>query len=290
MFKFEYLAANLGVDIEAGGLSVYETPAAGLVAGVGGVITLPQTPVTFAGSLLVWYKEPSEANWSVGTAVQSGANYTVAIPGAAQNDVYCVKFFYQNEDARSLTIATNYVPKVLHLVIMNDLYSGDSSDVGSASRYGRIITDIPNFQLDGSQDLSLTSTSAATVSLTGSALAVDSTDSCESESYYGTMTEEIFGSSWEDNVMALAIANSDIELSTTDTETLAVYAVFGGMTSSQLKDNSNFTFAVESGNEYISVNATTGVVSATAAGTGVVSATLTGTNIVAYATVTVPES
>ena len=170
MFKLEYLAANLGVDINMGGLSIYESPSAGEVVGAGGVITLTNAPTLMNGSLLAWYKKPSDANWSIATIAQSGSSYTITIPDGVAGDAYCIKYFYQNENARSIIINTQYVPKTLHLVIMNDLFSGDSADIGSATRYGRIITDIPSFQLDGNQDLNLTATSAATISLTGNAL------------------------------------------------------------------------------------------------------------------------
>lgn len=288
MFKLEYLAANLGVDINMGGLSIYESPSAGEVVGAGGVITLTNTPTLMNGSLLAWYKKPADANWSVATITQSGSSYTIAIPNGIAGDAYCIKYFYQNENARSIIINTQYVPKTLHLVIMNDLFSGDSADIGSATRYGRIITDIPSFQLDGNQDLNLTATSAATISLTGNALGVNSDISCEEAPYYGTMTEEIFGSSWVDNVIALAIENSDMDLSQGETETLLVRAVFGGSVSSQRKDNSNFTFAVESGTSATVSEA--GVVTASSSATGdtIISVTLTDKNsIVAYATVSV---
>ena len=288
MFKLEYLAANLGVDINMGGLSIYESPSAGEVVGAGGVITLTNAPTLMNGSLLAWYKKPSDANWSIATITQSGSSYTITIPDGVAGDVYCIKYFYQNENARSIIINTQYVPKTLHLVIMNDLFSGDSADIGSATRYGRIITDIPSFQLDGNQDLNLTATSAATISLTGNALGVNSDISCEEAPYYGTMTEEIFGSSWVDNVIALAIENSDMDLSQGETETLIVRTVFGGSVASQRKDNSNFTFAVESGTS--ATVSEDGVVTASDSATGdtIISVTLTDKNsIVAYATVSV---
>lgn len=283
MFKMEYVAANLGVNINMGGLSVYESPAQGEVVGSGGVVTLTNTAVAFNGSVIAWYKKPSDANWQIATVTGN----KITIPGYKEGDTYCVKYFYQNPDARSLTINTQYVPKVLHVVILNDLFSGDPKNVGSASKYGRIITDIPSFQLDGNQDLNLTATSAATVSLTGNALGVMSGDSCEEAPYYGTMTEEIFGYSWKDDVIALAIENSDIEIANGGSEQLAVRAVFGGSVASQRVDAADLTFAVETGNSYASV-APTGVVSGTAAGEAVISVTLKGhTDIVAYATVTV---
>ena len=283
MFKLEYVAANLGVNINMGGLSVYESPAAGEVVGSGGVVTLTNDAVAFNGAVIGWYKKPTDTNWSIATITDN----KITIPGYKEGDTYCVKYFYQNPNARSIIINTQYVPKVLHVVIINDLFSGDPKNVGSASKYGRIITDIPSFQLDGSQDLNLTATSAATVSLTGNALGVMSGDSCEEAPYYGTMTEEIFGYSWKDDVIALAIENSDIEIASNGKEKLAVRAVFGGNIASQRVDSSDITFAMESGNSYASVDAT-GIVSGIGAGNAVVSATLKGrTDIVAYATVTV---
>lgn len=288
MFKLEYLAANLGVDISMGGLSVYESNASGEVVRADGSILLTETPTLINGSLLAWYKKPADANWSVTTATLSGNDYVIKPAGAVANDSFCIKYFYQNENARSIIINTQYVPKTIHLVIMNDLFAGDTADVGSATRYGRIITDIPSFQLDGSQDLNLTATSAATISLTGNALGVSSEISCEEATYYGTMTEEIFGSSWVDNVIALAIENSDMELTQGSTESIITRVVFGGSVASQRKDNSNFTFAVESG-----TSATVdeeGVVTASSSATGdtVISVTLTDKpDVVAYMTVSV---
>ena len=115
-------------------------------------------------------------------------------------------------------------------------------------------------------------------------------DSCEEEPYYGTMTEEIFGYSWKEDVIALAIENSDIEIAQGSSEQLAVRAVFGGSIASQRVDATDLTFAVESGGTYASV-APTGVVSGTTAGEAVISVTLKGhAGIVAYATVTVSGS
>ena len=145
MFKLEYVAANLGVNINMGGLSVYESPAAGEVIGAGGVVTLANDAVAFNGAVIGWYKKPTDTNWSIATITDN----KITIPGYKEGDTYCVKYFYQNPNARSIIINTQYVPKVLHVVIINDLFSGDPKNVGSASKYGRIITDIPSFQLDG---------------------------------------------------------------------------------------------------------------------------------------------
>lgn len=269
MFKLEYIAASLGVNIEAGGLSMAEEE---LTTAAGGVITPTHTPVAFDGSVIGWYKLPSESNWNVGTF--TGGTMTIA--GADAGVAYCVKYQYQNENARSIVIPTQYVPSELHVVIMNDLFAGGVGVGSDAAKIGRLITDIPRLQMDGSQTLSLSSSGASTVSLSGSALAVSNVgQSCEVGSYYGTMTEEIFGEVWQNNVIALAVENSEIELATGETEDLIIRAVFGQGMASQRKANSNFTFT-SSAQGTASVN-TNGVVTAgSTTGTAYITIALTG--------------
>ena len=284
MFDLQYMALSLGVNLESGGLSVKEEE---LTVGVDGTVTVSETPVAFSGSMIGWYKKPADTEWSIGTF--TGSKMTVS--GGSQNDAYCVKYFYINENARSITIKSQYVPAELHVVIMNDLYAGDVGSQSEATRYGRLITDIPRLQMDGNQTLSLASSSAATINLTGSALAVLSGDTCEEDPYYGTMTEEIYGAKWQDDVVALAVENSDIELAKSASETLIVRAVFGAGMASQRKDNSNFTFSVANTPASTATGTTVdskGVVKAgTQAGVAVVQVVLTDEPNVAPAFVTV---
>ena len=286
MFDLQYMALSLGVNLESGGLSVKEEE---LAVGVDGTVTASETPVAFSGSMIGWYKKPSDTEWSIGTFTGS----KMAVSGGSQNDTYCVKYFYINENARSITIKSQYVPAELHVVIMNDLYSGDVGSQSDATRYGRLITDIPRLQMDGNQTLNLAATSAATINLTGSALAVLSGDTCEEDPYYGTMTEEIYGAKWQDDVVALAVENSDVELARSQSETLTVRAVFGAGMASQRKDNSNFTFSVVNTPASTATGTTVdskGVVKAgTQTGVAVVQVMLTGAPDVdpAFVTVTV---
>lgn len=286
MFDLQYMALSLGVNLESGGLSVKEEE---LAVGTDSTVTASETPVAFNGSMIGWYKKPSDTEWSIGTFTGS----KMAISGASQNDSYCVKYFYINENAKSIKIKSQYVPSELHVVIMNDLYSGDVGSQSDATRYGRLITDIPRLQMDGNQTLNLTATSAATINLTGSALAVLSGDTCEDDPYYGTMTEEIYGAKWQDDVVALAVENSEIELANTESEALIVRAVFGAGMASQRKDNSNFTFSVVDSPASTATGTTvdtSGVVKAgSQAGVAVVQVVLTGAPEVdpAFVTVTV---
>ena len=235
MFDLQYMALSLGVPVEKGGISVKEEE---LTAGADGSVITTETPIAFDGSMIGWYKKPTDDNWTVGTIDSKKMN----IPGGGASATYCVKYFYQNENADFITIKAQYVPSTVHLVIMTDLYSGKAGSQSDATRYGRLIVDIPQYQLEGSQNLSLTATSAATINLTGMALAVLDGSSCEDDPYYGTMTQEIFGAKWQNDVVAIAVENADLELAASASETLIVRAVFGKGMASQRKDNSNFTF------------------------------------------------
>lgn len=286
MFDLNYMALSLGVNIESGGLSVKEEE----LTATTDAVTVTETPVAFDGTMIGWYKKPTDSDWQIGTI----AGTTMTITDATADQVYCVKYFYQNKNAKSITIKSQYVPATLHVVVMTDLYSGKVGTQSDATRYGRLIVDIPQFQLEGNQNLSLTATSAATINLTGMALAVLDGATCEDDPYYGTMTEEIYGAKWQDDVIALAIENAELDMNKNDTEALIVRAVFGKGMASQRKDNSNFNFTVETSPAAtatgVRVEAGTGLVSAgSAAGVAVIEVSLKNALNVppAYATVTV---
>lgn len=107
------------------------------------------------------------------------------------------------------------------------------------------------------------------------------------------MTEEIYGAKWQDDVIALAIENADMDLNQNNSEALIVRAVYGKGMASQRKDNSNFTFTKVNDPAATATGvavSTDGVVSAGAVdGTAVIEVTLKNAANVppAFATVTV---
>ena len=287
MFNLEYVAASLGTTLRQGGLSFKEEESTVATAKQ---IPLSTTPLALEGSLVAWYSKPGQDNWITGTVKTANSKYYIDVEAATVGEKYCVKYFWQNENAESIVIPVQYVPAELHVILINDEFSGEAIDSIDTTAIGRLITDIPRLQLAGEQNLALSATGAATSSLSGSALAVASdATSCETDAYYGTMTEEIFGATWQDNVVALAIEDNDIQLATSQTATLSVYAVYGGNKASQKKDNSNFTFAVVGGSSSIITVDSTGLVTAKGTGSAYVQVTLTGKDNVApaYAQVTV---
>lgn len=114
---------------------------------------------------------------------------------------------------------------------------------------------------------------------------------------YGTMTQEIFGQVWQDDVIALAVENADLDITTAQGEQLIVRAVYGSAAASNRIDPSTnaLTFAVSptpvSTAAGLNVD-DTGMVTATGEGEGVIMITLNDYDNVppAYAHVTVAVS
>lgn len=242
MLNYDDVALVLGATIEQGGLSFMEEQVA---AGVGGTLTATKTPTTMNGKYLGWYKLPTATSWTVATF----NNGVITVPGATQNTAYCLKYFWINPDARGFDIKADYEPSEIHLVILQDLFSAEqqSGTIVPGAKAGTMISDIPRFKLNGNENLAFAAGSTATTSMSGNAIAVNNQDSCEDEFIYGSMTEEITGANWQDNVIALAPENAEIELGTTDTETIIMRAVYGGTMPSTRQPNTAFTFTVDSG-------------------------------------------
>lgn len=290
LFNFGDLALATGNTIEQGGLSLKEESA---TLAVGGVASLTQTPVTptGSGSIYVWYKKPADADWK---EVVYTAGKSITIPGAAQGDTYCLKYFWNNENAQSMTLKAAYEPAEVQLVLIQDLYPMEvqKGSITPGAKAGNFITICPRYKLNGTTDLDFSAGSVVGTSLSGNVLAVDDETSCEGEQIFGYMTQEIFSEKWTDNVVAIAVENADLELAASASEALIVRAVFGKGMASQRKDNSNFTFTKVDSPAATATGLTVsadGVVKAGAtSGVAVIEVALKGSNVSpAYVNVTV---
>lgn len=271
-FKLEYLAWTLGTTIEQGGIAFYESAGAGEKLTTAGQLELANTPASFNGTMIGWFKKPTDAGWTVGAITETGGKYYLTIADGKIGDVYCVKYPYMDENARMMTIPADFNPDELHIVIINDLYNADINVDSGASVVGQLITDIPRLGLDPSQDLTLNATSSAPTQLSGTAFRYATDDTCESAAIYGTMTEKVYGDKWQDNVRFLALEDAEMELATGDSETAIVRVVYGNGAAAQRKDNTNFTFTKISGDATVTND---GVVTA-GSEASVISVTLTG--------------
>lgn len=235
----------------------------------------------------MWAKKSTEPDSAYRLITFTGK--TASITGADVNDIYCVKYFYNDATARKFIVNTAYIPAIVHAVATFPLFkSGTTTEqFSSSSQVGEIQIEIPNFQLEGAQELALTSGGISTSSLSGSALSTYSGNGgCSDTGYYAIISEIIYGRSVWDNVVSLAVANSDIDLAVTETEEIQVYAIYSDGTVPKPLDNSMLTFTSDS-DEVATVN-TSGLVTAASVGTTNIEIVATEhTELSAYAVVTV---
>ena len=262
LFDLQYLALNCGGSIQAASDVMTNEQ---ITIAVANTITVAQTPVAFNGAVVGWAKKSTLDDTHYVPITFTGK--TATIEGANVGDIYCVKYFYNNLSARKFIVNTAYIPATVHAVATFPLFkSGTSSDqFTSSSQVGEIQVDIPNFQLEGAQELSLTSGGISTASLNGSALSTFSGNGgCSDGGFYAIVTEVLYGKSVFDNVVSLAVADSDIDLTVGETQAIKVYAIYSDGTIPSIVDNALLTFT--SSDDTIALVDANGVVTAQATG------------------------
>lgn len=284
LFDLQYLALNCGGSIQAASDVMTNEQ---ITIAVANTITVAQTPVAFNGAVIGWAKKSNESDSAYRLITFTGK--TATLESANVGDIYCVKYFYNNLSARKFIVNTAYIPATVHAIATFPLFkSGTSSDqFTSSSQIGEIQIDVPSFQLEGAQELSLTSGGISTASLNGSALATYSGNGgCSDGGFYAIVTEVLYGKSVFDNVVSLAVADSDIDLTVGETQAIKVYAIYSDGTVPSIVDNALLTFT--SSDDAIALVDASGVVTAKATGSANIEIVATDfPSLSAYAVATV---
>lgn len=122
------------------------------------------------------------------------------------------------------------------LILTAKLYEGDANAPESGKPAGEITIKVPRFQLDGQFDLSMAMASAATMQLSGTALAVDA-GGCNDEGIYAEVVQVIQGETYTSaGIIEIAADNA------TANETPVVYG-YTDDGDSTLIPNTDLTFA-----------------------------------------------
>ena len=286
LFDLQYLALNCGGSITAGADTMENEQVTITTANT---LVVTKTPVEFNGKILVWYKKSTEPDTMY--KVAEATNKRISVTGANVGDIYCVKYFINDSSARRFVVNTAFIPSIVHAIATFPLFKSGSSDVStSSSQVGYIQVDVPNFQLNGSQELGLASGGVAKASLSGSALATyTGTSGCSDNGYYAIVSEHIFNKDILDDVTAIVVYNSDIDLVVNETQPLKVYGLFSNGTQPTEIDASKLTFV--SSTPSVATVETNGTVTAVAVGTSNIEVTVTSKpTLTAYAVVTVGEA
>ena len=289
LFSLEYLALNVGGTITA---SANVLTMEQVTTSAADTITVAGTPQAF-GSLgtIGWYSIAGKDDWSKITF--EGQSATVS--GLASGTTVCVKYIATDASAEQFTVSSAFIPDQVHAILTLPLFKstqGSDASFTSSSKVGEVQVDIPNFLLAGAQELSLSSSGAATTALSGSALATyTGQEGCSDAGYYAILKQIIYNKDEWADVKAIVIADSDIDLAPAETQTLEVYALYSGVKAPRLIENSKLTFT-SSDDSYAEVGANTGVVTAVADGTATIEVVVTGhsdLNAMAVVTVATPQ-
>ena len=258
LFDLNYLAQNVGGDTHFDSSALTTEP---VQTTIDGEITIQGTPVAFGNAGLVgWYTIQGQDNWQPITFVGK----TAQAPGLTAGTDVCVQYNAQDSGMEYFTISSAIIPKEVHMIQKYPLFNAgaDATALSASSQIGELIVDIPRFQFAGNVELSMSSSGAATSALSGSALAVYTTENCNDMGMYATVKLRLFEGKWYDKLTAMAVDGADLDMTTGDTKALKVVGIFDGGTG--VIENKNLTFT--SANEAVATVDANGVVSAVGSG------------------------
>lgn len=213
LFDFKYLEAQIGSDIELADAEYIYEDTITLTSGAG---KLSKEPAVLFGSeqnicvdaahnRIAWIKD-CDGNYVTVYPTGENAQPQINITGVELADgTYCVKYPITQEGCRQVLVKAMYQPKEFKLVLTGNLFAGSSCSIANSSKVGKLVIEIPRFQLDGSVDLGLNMSSAATIALNGFALA--SGCGC-GDAQYAKMSEILDGDQYQ-GYTTITVANKD---------------------------------------------------------------------------------
>lgn len=261
MFKLDYIALQTGSTVELG-CDVYQDEE--VVLGEDGKGTIVGDPVAVENyGIIGWATYAGQEAYT--RVVFTNKEFT--LPGGQAGERVCVKYCVKNPAAEYITISANFIPDTVKLVMKATLFDGggnqSSNSLESATKIGYILIEVPRFQFNGSQELSMTASGVATVPIAGSALANVATD-CAGTSYYATIKKVINGAKWYDNITSIVIEDGDFNLAVSESKEIGIRAITKSGSSTKINnDQFNFTSTDSS----IVTVSNLGVVGAVAIGT-----------------------
>ena len=237
MFKLEYIAANVGSEIDLGG-EVFTTEE--VKATTANKLTLKYAPLPLKGAgcdaTYIYYRKVGEDVWATAKVAEKGTAATkeVTVTGIKENATYCVKYVYLNDNAKTLKVSANFIPDTLRVYLTMNLFSGDDKNPQTGTKVGTVTVMVPRFLLNGTQDLSMSMTGASTTSFEGSALAAEECGAggCESDGIYAKIVEVINGFTWTENVADIIVEGG---YEKKEADEVVVYATINGGVAKKLK-------------------------------------------------------
>ena len=264
LFSLQYLSLNVGGTIAVGGDVMTNEQ---ITTTVANQITVSETPQSFSTlGTIGWYSVAGSDNWTRVTFTNKIANVASLPIGTT----VCVKHMKADATMEQFTVSSAFIPSQCYAILTLPLFKSgtDSTSYSSSSKVGEVQVEIPTFLLGGAQELSLTSSGAATTKLSGNALATFTGDEgCDGDGYYAKLKQIIFNKSEFAEVKYIVVADSNVELAVGGTQVLQVYAIYGGTIAPKLIDNAKLTFTSSAASATVD---TTGTVTAVSTGTATI--------------------
>ena len=248
-----YIALQTGSQIQTGASAIYAKDSYTAVTGATKTIALTKEPVAIGTACgldkkVVWFRasgcNPTQEDISVvidGTDNKyEGGNLTVGATDATKfvdGVTYCISYFAMDNLADLIKISANFIPAEMVLVLTAKLFEGDANAPETGKPAGEITIKVPRFQLDGQFDLSMAMTSAATIALNGTALAVDA-GGCEDDGIYAEIVQVLTGSTYTSKGIRMIAIDPE---SAVAGQTPVVYGLYGNG-STGLIPNADLTF------------------------------------------------
>lgn len=205
MWSLDYLAAQIGTEVaKDDGISMETVMGKVAAAGAltladgaklkGEIAPMFANATAFCGTgtdaLVVWVKDCNDKVYTY-TATKGGENtYTFApvdktnVP--AEGNV-CITYPLKHAtDCDRIIVNAAYEPAEFSLFLYGKLFAGNGCAKSKSRKVGQFTIEIPRFQLDGTVDITMNPSSAATTSLNGSAIAYGCT--CGGDPEYAKIT------------------------------------------------------------------------------------------------------
>ena len=255
MFRMEFLAANIGADIEAGGTAV-GTVTKVVADGAIDIADLNAQPINPSADVRIW-----AGKTAVGGAVEYKLFADVDVTGDSvavgeyfsDGDELCVRYIKSNDAGETLTVSANFIPDTMTAILTAPLFAGDNNNLEASTKVGTLTITIPRFMLNGTTDLSMSMTGAAQMALEGSALAVESAD-CDGEGYYAIISKVLTNAKITDGLATIGVVAFD-ERDEIVGQALTVMGMYTGVGAKKIPSN-----AVTVTGEKVHYNENTGII------------------------------
>lgn len=220
MFNLRYIEKQVGAKVLNNPSAIQSEKR---TVGENGVITLTKDAVKLGEACglnhaICWVRKTGCENGkdyfdADSTKIYYADGKTVDTKGDFKSgDTVCVEYFATKEEAQGILVNANFIPAELILIITTKLFAGDSNAPETGKPVGWITIKIPRFSLDGTFDLSMAMSSPATMSLAGTALAVESMEDCEGKGVYAEIVEVAYNSKVTDGLKDVIVDEDTLKV------------------------------------------------------------------------------